>query len=67
MPELPEVETIKTAIERHIGNARIDDVIIRNRRLRLPVPDDTEERLRNRRITGYRRAPNISLSTLTTV
>lgn len=55
MPELPEVETIKTAIERHIGNARIDDVIIRNRRLRLPVPDDTEERLRNRRITGYRR------------
>lgn len=55
MPELPEVETIKTAIERHIGNARIDDVIIRNRRLRLPVPDDTEERLSNHRITGYRR------------
>ncbi len=55
MPELPEVETIKTAIERRIGRARIDNVVICNRRLRLPVPEDTEERLRNCRIVGYQR------------
>lgn len=55
MPELPEVETIKTAVERHIGNAGIEDVIVRNRNLRVPVPADIENKLRNTHITGYRR------------
>lgn len=55
MPELPEVETIKTAIEKSIGKAKIEDVIIRNRKLRVPVPCDTENTLRNTNIIGYRR------------
>lgn len=55
MPELPEVETIKTAIERCIGHAKIEDAVIRNRNLRIPVPADMESRLRNTVITGYRR------------
>lgn len=55
MPELPEVETIKTAIEKCIGCAKIEDAVIRNRRLRIPVPADAENRLRNTTITGYRR------------
>lgn len=55
MPELPEVETIKTAIEKCIGHAKIEDAVIRNRRLRIPVPADMEIRLRNTTIIGYRR------------
>lgn len=55
MPELPEVETIKTAIEHHIGKAKIEDVIVRNRFLRVPVSDYIEEILRNTQIIGYAR------------
>jgi len=38
MPELPEVETACRGIASHILNQRVERVIIRNRRLRWPVP-----------------------------
>jgi formamidopyrimidine-DNA glycosylase len=38
MPELPEVETSRRGIEPHILGQRIDNVIVRERRLRWPVP-----------------------------
>lgn len=37
MPELPEVETTRCGIERHIVRQRIKTVIVRERRLRRPV------------------------------
>ena len=40
MPELPEVETTKNGIEPHIVGHTIEDVIIRQRFLRWPVPED---------------------------
>lgn len=39
MPELPEVETTRRGIEPHVAGARIDEVIVRRRDLRQPVPD----------------------------
>lgn len=38
MPELPEVETTRRGIEPHVTGQRIARVIIRDKRLRYPVP-----------------------------
>jgi formamidopyrimidine-DNA glycosylase len=40
MPELPEVETTARGIEPHVLNNTVSDVIIRDGRLRWPVPPD---------------------------
>lgn len=40
MPELPEVETTKEGIKLHLQQQYISEVIVRNHRLRMPVPDD---------------------------
>lgn len=40
MPELPEVETTLRGIEPHLLNQRITRVIVRDRRLRWPVPTE---------------------------
>lgn len=42
MPELPEVETTCRGIKPHIKNCRISAVIVRQPRLRWPVPDRLE-------------------------
>jgi len=38
MPELPEVETTRRGIAPHVVGRRIADVVIRERRLRWPIP-----------------------------
>lgn len=64
MPELPEVETIKKAVEKGIGNAKILNIDIRNRRLRELVPEDMASKLKDATITGYKRiAKYIVIST----
>lgn len=45
MPELPEVETTRRGISPHIRTRRIDHVIVRDRRLRWPIPRGLEKRL----------------------
>jgi formamidopyrimidine-DNA glycosylase len=55
MPELPEVETIKTAIEKAIGNAKVLNVEIRNRRLRELIPEDMESIFTGTSIVSYDR------------
>lgn len=55
MPELPEVETIKKAVEKGIGNAQILNIDIRNRKLRDEVPCDLEQKLKGANITKYER------------
>lgn len=40
MPELPEVETTRRGIAPHIEGREIREVIVRERRLRTPVPGD---------------------------
>src|SRR3974377_1193705 len=46
MPELPEVEVTRRGIAPFIEGAVVEGVIVRNRRLRWPVPKDLERRLR---------------------
>lgn len=47
MPELPEVETIITGIKDHILNNPITSVIVRESKLRWPVPENLNENLQN--------------------
>ena len=55
MPELPEVETIKKAVEKGIGKTNILSVEIKNRKLRDLVPDDMENIINNSKIVHYER------------
>lgn len=55
MPELPEVETIKTAIQAALKYAVIQNVSVNTPKLRLPVPQNLPDSLIGRKIIGYRR------------
>lgn len=50
MPELPEVETIRRGIEPQVLGRRITRVVVRERRLRWPIPPGLETQLAGRRI-----------------
>jgi formamidopyrimidine-DNA glycosylase len=55
MPELPEVETTRRGIAPSLEGRRIDRVVVRERRLRWPVPRGLERKLAGQRVTGVRR------------
>ena len=40
MPELPEVETIRKALEKQIANKKIIDFHIGNKKLRFDLPEN---------------------------
>ena len=40
MPELPEVEVCRLGISPHVINNEVSKVIVRNAKLRWPIPDD---------------------------
>lgn len=50
MPELPEVETTRSGIEPHIKNQKIKQVVIRQPKLRWPIPISLAEDLTEHRI-----------------
>ena len=50
MPELPEVEVTRRALAPHVEGRVVEAVVIRDRRLRWPVPHDLDERLAGRRV-----------------
>lgn len=50
MPELPEVETTRRGIEPHLLDQQVERVVVRNGRLRWPVPEDLDVRLSGQRI-----------------
>jgi len=57
MPELPEVETTRRGIAPHVEGREIVEVIVREPRLRVPVPGDLVDRLVGARLgTLTRRA-----------
>lgn len=51
MPELPEVETTRRGIEPHILNNKITDVVIRQHKLRWPIPKSLAKKLHNQQLT----------------
>ena len=55
MPELPEVETVCRGLSPVLEAAVIEDVVIRQFFLRIPIPMDFRERLASRRIINVRR------------
>ncbi|MBQ9732269.1 MAG: bifunctional DNA-formamidopyrimidine glycosylase/DNA-(apurinic or apyrimidinic site) lyase [Alphaproteobacteria bacterium] len=55
MPELPEVETIKNALEKTIGETLIEDVIINNYNLRQKIPYNLREKIKGASINNYQR------------
>ena len=55
MPELPEVETIRRGIEPHVVGRTIERVVVRERRMRWPIPRDFARKLAGRRIRAVDR------------
>jgi len=55
MPELPEVETVRRGLVPHLLGRRFVAAVVREARLRWPVPADLEARIRGRLILGLQR------------
>jgi formamidopyrimidine-DNA glycosylase len=55
MPELPEVETTRLGLVARVVGRRIRDVVVREPRLRWPVPRGLAARLRGAKVEGIRR------------
>ena len=55
MPELPEVETTLRGIEPHVLGNSVAGIIIRESRMRWPIPINLEEKLKNKQILGLQR------------
>lgn len=55
MPELPEVETTRRGVAPSITGACVTQVVVRNARLRWPVPEDLAALLCGRRVAGVQR------------
>ena len=55
MPELPEVETTRRGIAPHLEGQRVSRVIVRERRLRWPIPEDLDVRLSGQRFVSVER------------
>ena len=50
MPELPEVEVVRQSLDKKIKQKKVKKVIIRNRNLRLKVPSNFSNFLKNQKI-----------------
>jgi len=55
MPELPEVETTRRGIEPYLIGQQVKRVLVRERRLRWPIPEDLDVRLSGQRIQAVKR------------
>ncbi len=64
MPELPEVETTLRGIEPWVVSQEIRDVVIRQRSLRWPVPDEIGDNLIGQTVESARRRGKYILLTL---
>ncbi|CEA04384.1 formamidopyrimidine-DNA glycosylase [Pseudomonas saudimassiliensis] len=55
MPELPEVETTRRGIAPHLEGHRVTRLIVRDSRLRWPIPEDLAIQIENQTFTAVRR------------
>jgi formamidopyrimidine-DNA glycosylase len=55
MPELPEVETTRCGIVPHLVGRRVEAVIVRQARLRWPIPKALREKLPGQRVEAVER------------
>lgn len=61
MPELPEVEVCRLGITPHIVNNKVVNVIVRNAKLRWPIPEEVQSIVDQRVVTVERRAKYLLL------
>ncbi|MFA5678683.1 MAG: bifunctional DNA-formamidopyrimidine glycosylase/DNA-(apurinic or apyrimidinic site) lyase [Pseudomonas sp.] len=55
MPELPEVETTRRGIAPHLEGHKVTRLVVRDARLRWPIPEDLAIQLENQTFTAIRR------------
>lgn len=55
MPELPEVETTRRGIAPHLEGRTVTRLIVRDRRLRWPIPEDLAIQIEGQTFTSVRR------------
>ena len=55
MPELPEVETTRRGIAPHLEGHRVTRLVVRDRRLRWPIPEDLAIQIEGQTFTSVRR------------
>lgn len=55
MPELPEVEITRRGIEPHVAGRKITELVVRNRRLRWPIPARLAKELPGRLVEQVKR------------
>ncbi len=55
MPELPEVEIIRHSLDKKIRLKKVKKVIIRNKNLRIKIPNNFKKNLENKKITKVSR------------
>ncbi|MDP2833754.1 MAG: bifunctional DNA-formamidopyrimidine glycosylase/DNA-(apurinic or apyrimidinic site) lyase [Pseudomonadota bacterium] len=55
MPELPEIETVRRGLAPHLNGRGFVAAVVREARLRWPVPADLDARIRGRRILDLQR------------
>ncbi len=65
MPELPEVETTRRGIAPHLLHQRIDELRVRQPRLRWPIPQQLPARLAGQTVTAVTRRGKYLLLRLT--
>lgn len=63
MPELPEVEVCRQGITPHLLNQTVADVVVRNRKMRWPIPESIDEICQQKIIEITRRAKYLLLKT----
>jgi formamidopyrimidine-DNA glycosylase len=64
LPELPEVESVRRLLDRHLTHARIVRVELRRADLRAPFPPGFEARLTGRTVTATNRRAKYLFATL---
>ena len=55
MPELPEVEIVRQSLDKNIRQKKVKKVIIRNKNLRMKIPNSFKKFLENKTINQVSR------------
>ena len=55
MPELPEVEIVRISLDKNIKQKKVKKVIVRNRNLRIKIPNNFKKSLENKKISKVTR------------
>ena len=55
MPELPEVEIVRQSLDKKIRQKKVENVIVRNRNLRLKIPLNFKSFLKGQKVTKVKR------------